>query len=117
MPVLSPLTINVPAGPGGTLMDLGALCSRLQVVVGPGGAARVRAKLLRPGDAAPIAPVADPLPAALGTMEAGWVPLVANGQQIFEADPFGVAGYRYVEVWYTAASTITAQRVPDKSEA
>lgn len=117
MSALAPLTINVPAGPGGTLMDLGSKCSRLQVNVGAGGTARVRAKLLQPGDAAPVAPVADPLPAALGTMEAGWVPLSANGSQVFEADPFGVAGYRYVEVWYTAASTITAQRLPDKSEA
>lgn len=117
MSALSPLTINVPAGPGGTLIDLGSKCSKLQVVVGAGGTARVRAKLLQPGDAIPTAPVADPLPAALGTMEAGWVNLPANGSQVYEADPFGVAGYRTVEVWYVAASTITAQRLPDKSEA
>lgn len=117
MSALVPLTINVPAGPGGTLMDLGSKCSKLQVVVGAGGTARVRAKLLQPGDAAPTAPVADPLPAALGTMEPGWVPLAANGEALFEADPYGVAGYRYVEVWYVAASIITAGRIPDKSEA
>lgn len=106
MPI-NPKLHLMAGGPVGDVIDLGVRYKRLSITAA--AACRVRVQALTDYDAAPTAPVADPVAAA--GAEVGWIDMAAGDRLVL---PWleGMTRYRWVEIWELAAGNLVISGEP-----